>query len=211
MILLLGAAATCPLAADQGWMTNTLSIGASKNLSFQFCHESRYAKGMSFGSPFLDGIQSGLTYKLPAKFYVGILYRRENLQTQTLDASENRAGVQGGWTPRIIGGVTLISRFRVESRYFEQDFVEDHIRFRAKIGFSCKARFGKLNLAPFVDTEVFGDDRQNWNDYPNRNRFSLGTRILLSDHLGFAVNYIREDIKTLPIVHAFSTGINLSL
>lgn len=211
LFLFVGAAANCALAADQAWMTNTLKISASKNFSLQFCHESRYAEGMSFGDPFLDGIQGGLTSKLPAKFYVGVLYRRENLQTQTLEESENRVAVQGGWTPGIFGGITLISRFRVESRYFEQNLIEDHIRFRAKVGFSYKAQFGRFSVAPFVATEVFGDDREHWGDYPNRNRFLLGTQIFLIDHMGVTVNYVRQDTKGRPIVHAFNTGINLSL
>ena len=210
-MILAGAAVPAVLAQTQSWMTNTVNVRVTEKLAVCLCHESRYAGNMSFADPFLDGLQGGLNCKLPSKFYVGALYRRENYQTRAGGYRENRATVEGGWTPDLFGGIRFYSRLRVESRHFGNVSVEDHIRVRAKAGLSHKARFGRINLAPFVSTEVFGDDRDHWDTYINRNRFLLGTKIILSDHLGFTVNYVRQDTKGLPVVHAVDTGLNLSL
>jgi hypothetical protein len=198
-------------AGTQGWMANSLSFRVSKKLSVRLCHESRYIEGMSFGDPFLDGLQGGLTYKLPAKFFIGAIYRRENLHTVSTDYNENRVALEGGWAQGLFGGVKMHSRIRFEARYFGQPVIEDHIRVRARFGLSYNTAFGKIRVAPFVATELFGDDRDHWNTYVNRNRFFLGMKFLITDHLGLTANYVRQDTRDLPVVHAFNTGFTLNL
>ena len=210
-VTLTGTAAGELSAAAQGWMANSLSFRVSKQIKVRLCHESRYTEGASFGDPFLDGLQGGVTYTLPAKFFIGAIYRRENLHTLTSDYNENRVALEGGWAPGLFGDVRLYSRLRVESRHFEQPLLEDHIRIRARFGLAYNATFGKIRVAPFVATELFGDDRDHWDTYVNRNRFFLGMTFNLTDHLGLTANYVRQDTSGLPIVHAFNTGFSLSL
>ncbi len=203
--------ATGAVAKDQGWINNSLSLGVTKKLTLKITQESRYAEAIYFGNPFFQNIQLGPVYKLPADFYVALLYKREIEEKSSLTSHENRVTYEGGWKRGVTDDLKFDARVRLESRDFEERVLEDHIRYRVRFRFTYRLETDKLKLAPFIATEPFGDDKGSTDDFVNRNRFYVGTGVPVSERVTLVVNYMRQDTKNKETIHALNTGIELKL
>ncbi|MGD9898113.1 MAG: DUF2490 domain-containing protein [Calditrichaceae bacterium] len=210
ILLFIGFGITSSFASDQGWNTKSLSLKANDKLTLALSQESRYQELTYLGSSFLSNVQAGFIYKLPHNLYFGLAYKREHQEKSTFTSYDNRIIVDSGRKTNLVGNLNLDTRLRFEFRNYEQPQVEDHMMYRLMFKFSYKLKFGNLNLTPFIATEPFGDTKEDTQQFINRHRLYAGTGISLMEHVGFVVNYIRQDLKDNETLHVLSTGIKLS-
>ncbi len=190
---------------EQGWINNGAGFTLSPSLSLKLSNEVRNRE-LTFINPFLKNWQGGFSLKLPANFSAVLLYKRENTEKTDFLLAENRFTLEAGWKTKISPAWDLDLRFRTEIRRFEKDLAENHLRFRLRVRLKTKIKIGGLELAPFIATEPFGDTLV---DGINRNRFYLGTYVVLSQNVELVANYIRQDTKDKDVIHVFNTGIQL--
>lgn len=192
-------------ADEQGWINNGAGFTLSQNLSLKLSNEVR-SRELTFINPYLKNWQGGFSLKLPANFSAALLYKRENTEKTDFLLAENRFTLEAGWKTKISPAWDLDLRFRTEVRRFEKDLAANHMRFRFRVRLKTKIKIGSLELAPFIATEPFGDTLV---DRINRNRFYLGTYVILSRNVELVANYIRQDTKDKDVIHVFNTGIQL--
>ncbi|MGD9486581.1 MAG: DUF2490 domain-containing protein [Calditrichaceae bacterium] len=210
LVFIMGFGITSSFAADQGWNTKSLSLKANDKLTLALSQESRYQELTYLGSSFLSNVQAGFIYKLPHNLYIGLAYKREHQERSTFTSYDNRIIVDSGRKSNITGNLNLDTRLRFEFRNYEQPQLEDHMMYRLMFKFSYKLKLGNLNLSPFIASEPFGDTKDASQQFINRHRLYAGTGVSLMEHVGFVVNYIRQDLKHSETLHILSTGIKLS-
>lgn len=190
----------------QGWINNSLSLAIDPHLSLLLTQETRYNEP-TYMDPYLKNWQGGLSYKLPHSLYLAAMYKRENVQKSDMRVAEDRVTLESGWKTGLGRGIGLDFRLRTEIRSFNWESEQNHLRFRFRIRLRTEILVGKLQLRPFVATEPFGDSIANT---VNRNRFYLGTGIVLQKNLQLTINYIRQDTRDKTTLHILNSGIQLS-
>ena len=170
-------------------------------------NEGRYHE-ITYQNAYLKNWQAGLLYTLPRDIYLCFRYKRETSDEILFILSENRFTMETGWKKNLTGSVKLDLRFKAEIREFEKDLADDHLRLRFRIRFMTAFNIGTLHLKPFIATEPFGDTLSNT---VFRNRFYLGTAIVLSDKIDLIINYIRQDTKDRETIHILNTGFNIDI
>ena len=195
------------LLADDGqaWLKNSATFKINSNLSLKLTQEARYHE-VTFMDSYLHNWQGGLVYKLPKNFYVIFLYKREITKKTNFNLAENRFTLESGWKTKVNEDLDFDWRFRTEIRRYDKDLSQNHLRFRFRIRLKGEIRVGELQLKPFIGTEPFADTIK---DTIFRNRFYLGTAIVLSGNADFIVNYIRQDTRDKETIHILNSGIDL--
>lgn len=195
------------MCEDQGWINNEISFNVNKNWDFAVSNEGRYEE-ITYQNPYLKNWQAGVIYTLPRDLYLGFRYKRETTDEILFNLAENRFTLETGWKKNLTGTVKLDLRFKAEIREFEKELADDHLRLRFRIRFTTAFNIGGLNLKPFIATEPFGDTLSNT---IFRNRFYLGTAIVLSDKIDLIINYIRQDTKDQETIHILNTGFDIGI
>ena len=196
---------TALFADGQSWLNNSATMRMAYRLSVKLTNESRFNE-VFFSDAYLRNWQVGGVVNLPRNFYISVLYKRENVDRPDFVLYENRYTVETGWGGRLSGVFTLDWRFRTEIRDFAQDLDEDHLRFRFRIRIRTRINVGKIQLKPFIATEPFADNLQK---RIFRNRFYLGTAVVLTRNLDWIINYIRQDTRNRETVHILNSGFDI--
>jgi len=210
-ILLIVLATGTVLAEVDGWINNAVTLKVNEKFSLKATQEQRHAKPSYAGVPYLKNIQAGIVYKLPSSFYVAVLYKLENEDKGTFVGQENRITYESGWKTKLGKSLTFDTRVKLESRFYDQKSLEDHIRYRLRVRFTANTRVGQLKINPFIATEPFGDNKDASTDVFFRNRFYAGFAFPVGDKIKLIANYIRQDTKDKDTLHILNTGIEVSL
>lgn len=189
----------------QAWLNNSITFKTISDLSLKLTQEARYHE-VTYMDSYLQNWQGGLVYKLPKNFYVSVLYKRENTEKPSFNLAENRFTLESGWKTKIQKNLDFDCRFRTEIRRYDKELSQNHLRFRFRIRLKGKINIGELHLKPFIATEPFADTIKN---SIFRNRFYLGTAIVLSGNADLIVNYIRQDTQDKKTIHILNSGIDL--
>lgn len=189
----------------QGWINNSLSISLDARFSLLFTQETRFNEP-TFMDPYLKNWQGGLSYKLPHNLYLAAMYKREHVQKSEIRIAEDRVTFESGWKTGLSEAVNLDCRFRTEIRSYDQDVEQNHLRFRMRFRLRTEMNIGKMRLRPFIATEPFGDSKTG---AINRNRFYLGTGIVLNNNFELTINYIRQDTRGKETLHILNSGVQL--
>lgn len=192
---------------DQGWINNEISFNVNKNWDFALSNEGRYEE-ITYQNLYLKNWQAGVIYTLPGHLYLGFRYKRETTDEILFLLAENRFTLESGWKKDLNENVEFDLRFKAEIREFEKEFSNDHLRLRFRVRFTTSFNIGNLHLKPFIATEPFGDTVSNT---IFRNRFYLGTAIVLSDKIDLIINYIRQDTKDQEPIHILNTGFDIEI
>jgi hypothetical protein len=145
-------------------------------------------------------------YRFPKNFYFSTVYKREHVEFQDLIYNENRIILEAGWKPKFSPKLDFDIYFRTEIREFEEDLPEDHVRFRFRLMLKTMLNIGKLKLKPFIANETFGKKKIYT---VQKNRFYVGTKIPLGEHVEFALSYIWLAARDLESVHILYSGFEL--
>lgn len=201
------ALSSSTLFADDGqaWLNNSITFNTTPGLSLKLTQEARYHE-VTYMDSYLNNWQGGLVYKLPKNFYASFLYKRENTKKPTFNLAENRFTLESGWKTKVDTDLDFDCRFRIEIRRYDKNLSKNHLRFRLRVRLKGRINFGELQLKPFIGTEPFADTIKN---SIFRNRFYLGTAIVLSKNADLVVNYIRQDTQDKPTIHILNSGIDL--
>ncbi|MDH3215119.1 MAG: DUF2490 domain-containing protein [Candidatus Krumholzibacteria bacterium] len=198
-------------AETQGWINNGVSLAVTRTVGFDFSWEGRYGSAVYYGTPFLRNLQIAPVYKLPANAYLTVRYKREEVTQSSFISHENRVTYEGGWKMRLAEDLAFDTRLRFESRNFEEETVQDHLRYRFRVRVTYKLRFQKLHIDPFIATEPFGDDKGSTEVFLNRNRFYLGAGIPVTEKVKLVASYIRQDTRDKDTIHIMNMGIMFKL
>jgi hypothetical protein len=155
---------------------------------------------------YLTNWQGGLVYDFAEKFYAAVLYKRENTRKTAFTLAENRFTLEGGWKTELRKDLTVDCRLRTEIRNFDDGLENNHLRFRFRIRFKSKLKIGKLNLEPFIATEPFADNLKN---SVFRNRFYLGTYIVIRKNVKLNIGYIRQDTRDKETLQILNSGVDI--
>ena len=195
------------LCEDQGWINNEISFNVNKNWDFALSNEGRYEE-ITYQNPYLKNWQAGVIFRLPHDLYLGFRYKRETTDEILFILPENRFTLETGWKKNLNENLAFDLRFKAEIREYEKDLADDHLRLRFRIRFTTAFNIGNLTFKPFIATEPFGDTLSNT---IFRNRFYLGTAIVLSDKIDLIINYIRQDTKDQEPIHILNTGFDIDI
>jgi len=204
LFLILGSILMCE---DQGWINNEISFNVNKNWDFAVSNEGRYEE-ITYQNPYLKNWQAGIIYTLPRNLYLCFRYKRETTDEIQFISAENRFTLESGWKKDLSENLGFDVRFKAEIREFEKELADDHLRLRFRIRLTTAFNIGDLKLKPFIATEPFGDTLSNT---IFRNRFYLGTAIVLSDKIDLIINYIRQDTKDQEPIHILNTGFDIEI
>jgi len=206
-------------AEEQGWLENILIIKINPKFSLKMSQEIRCHE-MTYMDAYLFNVQGGLIRHLPKNFYVAALYKRENVKIPeridlpndiTIEVGdilyENRFTLETGWKTKVSNTFDFDCRFRTEFRYFEKGLDVNHVRFRLRLRLKTKLSIGNLHLKPFISTEPFGDTK-GYNI--TRNRFYLGTGIVLGKKVDLIVSYLNQSTRGKVTFHTLYSGVVLN-
>ena len=193
------------LADGQSWLNNSAAIRVAPRLSLKLTNESRFDE-VFFSSIYLRNWQAGGVISLPNNFYISGLYKRESVDKPEFILNENRYTLEAGWGGRLTGIFSLDWRFRTEIRNFAQDLSENHLRLRFRLRIRTRFRIGKIQFKPFIATEPFADNLQK---RIFRNRFYLGTAVVLGRNIDLIINYIRQDTRNKETIHILNSGFDI--
>jgi hypothetical protein len=189
----------------QGWLNNSVTFRMDSQFSLILTQELR-SHEVTYMDVYLTNWQGGLSYRLPHSFYVAFLYKRENSKKRDFNLGENRLTLEGGWKKSLSSSLDVDCRFRTEIRRYDKELAKDHLRFRFRVRLRTRLKIGTLKITPFIATEPFADTLQ---DTIMRNRFYLGTGIVVGEHVEFKIMYIRQDTNGSYTVHIFNSGVDL--
>jgi hypothetical protein len=190
---------------SQAWLKNSATFTISSSLGLKLLHESRHLD-ITYSNPYLKNIAGGVVFKLPHNFYFATFYKREHVEFRDIIYSENRFIIEAGWKTKVAEKLDFDIRFRTEIREFEEDFPDDHLRFRLRLRLISELCIGKLKLKPFIATETFGKTKVYT---VQKNRLYIGTMIPLGEHVEFALSYLWLATRDLESVHILHTGFEL--
>ncbi|MFC2156329.1 DUF2490 domain-containing protein [Acidobacteriota bacterium] len=193
------------LADGQSWLNNSATIRVAPRLSLKLTNESRFDE-VFFSGLFLRNWQAGGAISLPSNFYLAGLYKREGVDKPEFVLYENRYTLEAGWGGRLSGIFNLDWRFRTEIRNFAQNLSENHLRLRFRLRIRTRFRIGKIQFKPFIATEPFADNLQK---RIFRNRFYLGTAVVLARNIDLIINYIRQDTRNKETIHILNSGFDI--
>ncbi len=201
-------ASSSMLFADlsQGWLNNSATFSISPKWNFKLTQEIR-CLDVSYADPFMYNWQGGFIYKLPKNFTVGFFYKREHTDIEDLDftADENRFTLQGGWKIGVVKDLDFDVRIKAEVREFEQQSIDDHLRFRLRVRFKYNTHIGSLKLKPFIASETFGKTKVYT---VQKNRFYIGTYLPVSSKVEFIISYLWLYTTGKQSIHILNSGVD---
>jgi hypothetical protein len=215
VVIMLGVT-TAEAAEEQGWVTNSLTVGITKKAFAKVGQESRYADAVYIGDSFLNNWAVALGYKLPATTYLSIGYKREVAGDDSFRLHENRMILEGGWKANIVTNTAFDTRLRLEDRRWEETQKIDNLRYRVRFRFIYRLKVAELDLKPFIADELFGDDLTPSDNIFNRNRFYVGTKIPVGSKVDLLGSYLRQDTQVVVLdewitIHALVIGIDIKI
>lgn len=190
---------------SQAWLTNMVTFSLSSRLDLKISQHGRYLD-ITYSDPYLKNFQGGIVLKLPKNFYVATLYRRDHVHILDAIYNENRFTLETGWKTKAAEKLDFDIRFRTEIREYEEEVMEDHLRFRLRLRLKSDLNIGKLRLKPFVAAETFGKSKIYT---AQASRFYFGTLFPLSDHVEFGISYIWLAIRGAESIHILHSGFEL--
>jgi hypothetical protein len=190
---------------SQAWLKNSFTFTLTSKWSLKLSHETRNLD-ISYANPYLKNVAGGLVYHLPKNFYFSTVYKREHVELQDIIYNENRIILESGWKTKLSRKLDFDVYFRTEIREFEEEFLEDHVRFRIRLMLKTMLNIGKLQLKPFIANETFGKTKIYT---VQKNRFYIGTKIPLGEHVEFGLSYIWLAARDLESVHILYSGFEL--
>jgi hypothetical protein len=190
--------------SSQAWLTNAATFSLSPRFDLKISHHGRFLD-ITYSNPYLKNIQGGIVFKLTNDIYFATLYRRDHV-VKDIIYNENRFTFEAGWKTKLAEKLDFDIRIRTEIREFEEEFPEDHLRFRFRVRIKTELSIGKLKLKPFIANETFGKTKiytvQN-------NRFFVGTMIPLGEHVEFGLSYIWLTTRDAESIHILHSGFEL--
>lgn len=190
---------------SQAWLNNSATFTLSSKLSLKLTQESRHLD-ITYSNPYLKNVQGGIVLKLPHDFYFATLYKREHVEIRDIIYNENRYTLEAGWKTKVAEKLDFDIRLRTEIREFEEEFPDDHLRFRLRLRLKSELRIGKLRLKPFIAAETFGKSKVYT---VQRSRLYIGANFPLSDHVEFALSYLWLATRDAESVHILHSGFEL--
>ncbi len=206
LLALLGSSSLLFADLSQGWLNNSATFSISPKWDFKLTQEIR-CLDVSYADPYMYNWQGGIIYKFPKNFTFGFLYKREHTDRENLEfiADENRFTLQGTWKIGVVKDLDFDVRIKTEIREFDQESVDDHLRFRLRVRFKYNTHIGDLKLKPFIASETFGKSKV----YTiQRNRLYLGTYIPVSSKVEFLLNYIWLYTTGKESIHILNSGVD---
>jgi hypothetical protein len=129
------------------------------------------------------------------------------VEIQEIVYNENRIQLEAGWKTKLAEKLDFDIYFRTEIREFEQEFPEDHLRFRLQLRLITELNIGELKLNPFIATETFGKTKIFT---VQKNRLFIGTMIPLSEHVAFRISYLWLATQGAESIHILHSGFKLN-
>jgi hypothetical protein len=198
-------------AIDQGWMVNSIAFNATDRITLNVIQENRFSTFSYWSNHYLANYQLTAAYKFDRGFSAGCGYRRQDDEKAAYTSHENRYFIEGGWKTRLEGNVQFDARVMVESRNYEQEFIEDFMRYRARFRLTYKTAIGPVKLAPFMGSEIYCDNRETSATFVNRNRLYLGSDFPFHKHASFNTYYMRQDEKGRTSMTALIAGFQVKI
>jgi hypothetical protein len=190
---------------SQAWLKNSVTFTLSSRLGFQISHETRNLD-ITYFNPYYKNIAGGFVFHLPQNFYVSAVYKRVHVEIQDIIYNENRFVLEAGWKTKMAEKLDFDIRFRTEIREFDEEYPEDHLRYRLQLRFKTELDIGKLKLEPFIANETLGKSKI----YTiQKNRLYIGTMIPMSEHVTFVISYMWLSIKGDESIHILYSGFKL--
>lgn len=205
LLILMGGWSSGFCDTTQSWFNNSATFTISSKLDLKLTQESRHLE-ITFSDAYLKNVQGGMVFKLPKNFYVSALYKREHVEYLGIIYNEDRYTLEGGWKTKLGEKLDFDIRFRTEIREFDEEQVEDHLRFRLRLRLKTQLSVGKLKLKPFIAAESFGKTKVYT---VQRSRLYIGTNFPLSDHVEFSLSYLWLATRDDESVHILHSGFEL--
>ena len=190
---------------SQAWLKNSITFTLSSKWDLLVSHEIRNLD-VSFFNPYYKNIAGGFVFHFPKNFYVSAVYKRVRVEIQDVIYNENRFVLEAGWKTKISEKLDFDIRFRTEIREFEEEYPEDHIRYRLQLRLKTELHIGKLRLEPFIANETLGKAKIYT---AQKNRLYLGTMIPMGEHVTFVISYMWLAIKDAESIHILYSGFKL--
>jgi hypothetical protein len=191
---------------SQSWFKNSATFALSSIWGLKLDQETRNLD-ITFSNPYHKCIGGGFVYYLPKNFYFSAVYKRVHVEIQDIIYNENRFQLQAGWETQVAKNLEFDIYFRTEIREFEEEFQEDHLRFRFQLRLKTELHIGKLRLKPFIANETFGKTKIFT---VQKNRFFIGTMIPLSENVGFRIAYLWLATRGVESIHIIHSGFQLN-
>ena len=190
---------------SQAWLKNSVTFTLSSRLGLQISHETRNLD-ITYFNPYYKNVAGGFVFHLPKNFYVSAVYKRVHVEIKDIVYNENRFVLEAGWKTKMAEKLGFDVRLRTEIREFDEEYPEDHVRYRLQLRFKTELDVGKLKLEPFVANETLGKSKI----YTiQKNRLYIGTMIPMSEHVTFVISYMWLAIKGDESIHILYSGFKL--
>jgi hypothetical protein len=180
-------------ASDQTSLRNIFRWNVTDAVQVWSAQEYRNRGFSLYNDPFTEFLEFGLRYAAWEKIYAGAGYRHQWHDEEGVTVNENRWIAMLGATTSPAAHLTLSLRLRFDGKYYDRSDVRDYLWYRFRCSPSYETHLGKLQLAPFVAVEIFGDTKPESKIFINRLRISSGTSIALGQHFRPRIEYLRED------------------
>jgi hypothetical protein len=190
---------------SQAWFKNTATFTLSSRWNLKLSHETRNLD-ITFFNPYKKNLAGGFVFHLPNNFYLSAVYKREHVEIQDITYNENRIIMEAGVETEVTKNLDLEIYFRTEIREFDEQFVEDHLRFRFRIMLITEMNLGKLKLKPYIGNETFGKTKIYT---VQKNRLYIGALIPLSKNVEFGLRYIWLSTRGAESIHILHSGFQL--
>lgn len=198
-------------ALDQGWMVNGLSVNATDKIAVALNQENRFSTFSYHDNRYLSNYQVSFTYKLDSSFYAAAGFRRQDEEKASYTSHENRTFLEGGWKTDLAGSLQFDARLMIESRNYEQSFIDDFFRYRTRQRLTYKTSAGPVRFSPFIGLEQFFDNREQSEAFLNRQRVYLGAKVALRGRVSFSSYYMLQNDKGRKAMSALVSGFQISL
>jgi len=196
-----------PVFADQSqaWLNNSATFSIDSRWSFKITNEIR-CLDVSYADAYLHNWAGGILYKLPKNFTLAVFYKREHVDLEDLEflSNENRCVLQAGWKIGVAKDLDFDARLRTEIREFEQQSVDDHLRFRFRFRIRYKTHIGNFRITPFISSETFGKTKVYT---VQKNRFHVGTYLPIGKSVEFKISYLWLYTTGKQSIHILDSGV----
>lgn len=191
--------------SSQAWLNNSATFSINPKWDFKLTQEIR-CLDVSYADPFMYNWAGGIVYGLPKNFYVGVYYKREHTDVLDILADENRYTLEWGWKTGLVKNLSFDFRMKTEIREFEQQAVDDHLRFRFRLRLKYKTQIGNFKITPFIASETFGKTKVYT---VQKNRFYVGTYLPVGSKVEFIISYLWLYTTGKESIHILNAGVDL--
>lgn len=190
---------------SQAWLKNSITFTLSSRLGLQISHETRNLD-ITYFNPYYKNVAGGFVFHLPKNFYISAVYKRVHVEIKDIVYNENRFVLEAGWKTKMAEKLGFDIRFRTEIREFDEEYPEDHLRYRLQLRLKTELDVGKHKLEPFIANEILGKSKIY---SVQKNRLYIGTMIPMSEHVTFVISYMWLAIKGDESIHILYSGFKL--